>query len=120
MPPKVIADRQLGLLTEDHLKVFQPRAIVAQAAIADRRTGFAALNHSSLDVVRRPETDALYPLLQPAGAAVRNIIYLLRQGKQVEIIVGDKTPTTSIFLKTSRSKSSARCPTCMRSTCAAS
>jgi hypothetical protein len=40
---EVIADRQLGQLAEDHLEVFQPRAVFAQTAVADRRAGFAAL-----------------------------------------------------------------------------
>ena len=41
--------------------------------------------------MRRPETDAVYPYFNLPALLVRNIIYLLRQGKQVEIIVGDKT-----------------------------
>lgn len=41
--------------------------------------------------MRRPETDAVYPYFNLPALLVRNIIYLLRRGKQVEIIVGDKT-----------------------------
>ncbi len=59
-------------------------------------------------------------LLQPPAVLVRNIIQLLRDGKQVEIIVGDKTRTISTFLKISRLKSSAPFPICMRSTCGVS
>lgn len=41
--------------------------------------------------MHRPETDAVHPYFNLPALLVRNIIYLLRQGKQVEIIVGDKT-----------------------------
>jgi phosphatidylserine/phosphatidylglycerophosphate/cardiolipin synthase-like enzyme len=51
---------------------------------------------------------------------VRNIIQLLRDGKQVEIIVGDKTANDFYIPKISRLKSSARFPICMKSTCGVS
>ena len=50
------------------------------------------------------------PYFKFACVLVRNIIQLLRDGKQVEIIVGDKTAMISIFRKINRLKSSARFP----------
>lgn len=60
------------------------------------------------------------PYFNLPALLVRNIIYLLRQANRWRSSSATKPPTTSIFRKTSRSKSSARCPTCTRSTCAAS
>jgi CDP-diacylglycerol--serine O-phosphatidyltransferase len=60
------------------------------------------------------------PYFNLPAVLVRNIIQLLRDGKKVEIIVGDKTANDFLFRKISRLKSSARCLICMRSTCVVS
>lgn len=60
------------------------------------------------------------PYFNLPAVLVRNIIQLLRDGKQVEIIVGDKPLTISTFRKINRLKLSVRFPICMRSTCGVS
>ncbi|SPW30608.1 CDP-diacylglycerol--serine O-phosphatidyltransferase [Edwardsiella tarda] len=60
------------------------------------------------------------PYFNLPALLVRDIISLLRQGKQVEIIVGIRRPTTSSSQRMNRSRSSAPCLISTRLTCAAS